>query len=59
MMTDPHTSLNLHAARTDELRADAARSRRARLARNHAVAGRDDGGRTAARWWPHRRPAVS
>lgn len=58
MLSDPYTSLHLHAARADELRAEAARSRRARLARNHATAGRDDGGRTA-RWWPRRRPAVS
>jgi hypothetical protein len=58
MLTDPHTMLDLYAARADELHADAARSRRARLAARHAAAARDDGGRTAGRWWSRHRPAA-
>jgi hypothetical protein len=60
MLTDPYVTLELHHTRARELRADAARGRRARQVRRHAAEARDDGRRANERWWSrHRAPAVS
>jgi hypothetical protein len=61
MFTDPQLTLDLHAARATDLRAEAARDRLVRALRRRASAPAIGGLKATAparRWWPRRRSAA-